>query len=163
MKLRFVAASQTKHYLLSPGAELSSAKKLRLGCWYQRECYLWQSNTALWAKPGRTHVTWLSKDRLMVGNWRGVIQNIPPPPLPVDWGGHISKDDRRRFIWLGLILSIRFGTEREERWSQIYGEEKEADPRLMLLILAEGEFGYDRGFLSLAENKTKIYFIFCFF
>ena len=30
-------------------------------------------------------------------------------------GGHISKDDRRRFIRLGLILGIRFGDEREEK------------------------------------------------
>ena len=37
-----------------------------------------------------------------------------PPPVPGP-GGHISKDDRRRFIRLGLILGIRFGDEREEK------------------------------------------------
>ena len=47
------------------------------------------------------------------GGRRGGGAEYPPPgPGP---GGHISKDDRRRFIRLGLILGIRFGDEREEK------------------------------------------------
>ena len=46
------------------------------------------------------------------GGRREGAEYPPPGPGP---GGHISKDDRRRFIRLGLILGIRFGDEREEK------------------------------------------------
>ena len=46
------------------------------------------------------------------GRGEGGAEYPPPGPGP---GGHISKDDRRRFIRLGLILGIRFGDEREEK------------------------------------------------